>query len=149
MEFFLYLLVNGISLGLLYALSALGFVMIFKSSSVLNLAHGELLAIGAYVFLLFSSWANLPILLAFALTLIGTFALGFIVERLFLRPLIGENLIQVIMMTLGLGIMFKGLLLFIFGGDIHSYPDFLPEGLSMRLGAIEIPSVNVATLIIG
>ena len=55
MDFFLQLLVNGISLGLLYALSALGFVMIFKSSSVLNLAHGELLAIGAFVFLVLAA----------------------------------------------------------------------------------------------
>ncbi|MCK4784617.1 MAG: hypothetical protein KAV87_12765, partial [Desulfobacteraceae bacterium] len=54
MEFFLQLLVNGISLGFLYALSALGFVMIFKSSSVLNFAHGELLAIGAFLFLVLS-----------------------------------------------------------------------------------------------
>jgi branched-chain amino acid transport system permease protein len=149
MEFFFQLLINGISLGFLYALSALGFVMIFKSSSVLNLAHGELLAIGAFVFLVLSSWANLPIVLAFALTLAGTFALGFVVERLFLRPLIGEHLIEVIMMTLGLGIMFKGLLLFIFGGDIHTYPDFLPEALSLRWGSIQIPSVNVAAFIIG
>jgi branched-chain amino acid transport system permease protein len=149
MEFFLQLLVNGLSLGFLYALSALGFVMIFKSSSVLNLAHGELLAIGAFMFLVLSVWAKLPIVLAFALTLIGTFALGFVVERLFLRPLIGEHLIEVIMMTLGLGIMFKGLLLFIFGGDIHSYPDFLPEALSIQWGAVQIPSVNVAAFIIG
>ncbi len=149
MEFFLQLLVNGLSLGFLYALSALGFVMIFKSSSVLNLAHGELLAIGAFMFLALSAWANLPIVLAFALTLAGTFALGFVVERLFLRPLIGESLIEVIMLTLGLGIMFKGLLLFIFGGDIHDYPKFLPEGLSLQLGAIQIPSVNVASFIIG
>lgn len=149
MEFFLQLLVNGLSLGFLYALSALGFVMIFKSSSVLNLAHGELLAIGAFMFLVLSAWANLPIVLAFALTLAGTFALGFVVERLFLRPLIGESLIEVIMLTLGMGIMFKGLLLFIFGGDIHDYPKFLPEGLSLQLGAIQIPSVNVASFIIG
>lgn len=149
MEFFLQLLVNGISLGFLYALSALGFVMIFKSSSVLNLAHGELLAIGAFLFLAISTWAQLPILLSFALTLVGTFLLGFIVERLFLRPLIGEDLIQVIMLTLGLGIMFKGLLLFVFGGDIHEYRTFLPEGLSMDWGIVQIPSVNVATFIIG
>lgn len=149
MDFFVQLLVNGISLGLLYALSALGFVMIFKSSSVLNLAHGELLAIGAFVFLVLAAWADLPVLLAFAVTLVGTFFLGFVVERLFLRPLIGEKLIEVIMMTLGLGIMFKGLLLFIFGGDIHAYPNFLPEGLSLELGNIFIPSVNVATFIIG
>lgn len=149
MEFFLQLMLNGLSLGFLYALSALGFVMIFKSSSVLNLAHGELLAIGAFMFLVLSAWADLPIVLAFALTFMGTFALGFVVERLFLRPLIGENLIEVIMMTLGLGIMFKGLLLFIFGGDIRNYPQFLPESLALDLGIIRISSVYVATFIIG
>ena len=149
MEFSLQLLVNGISLGLLYSLSALGFVMIFKSSSVLNFAHGELLAIGAFLFLVLSAWAKLPIAFAFTLTLIGSFMLGFIVERLFLRPLIGEALIQVIMLTVGLAAMFKGLLLFVFGGDIHSYPEFLPEGLSLQLGTIQVPSVYVAALIIG
>lgn len=149
MEFFLQLLVNGISLGFLYALSALGFVMIFKSSSVLNFAHGELLAMGAFLFLVLSAWAKLPIVLAFALTLIGSFALGFVVERLFLRPLIGEALIEVIMLTVGLAAMFKGLLLFVFGGDIHSYPEFLPESLSLQLGTIQVPSVYVATLVIG
>ena len=149
MEFFLQLLVNGISLGFLYALSALGFVMIFKSSSVLNFAHGELLAIGAFIFLVLSAWAKLPIIIAFAITLIGSFSLGFIIERLFLRPLIGEALIEVIMLTVGLAIMFKGIMLFIFGGDIHDYPKFLPEGLSVEWGVIHIPSVNVATFIIG
>lgn len=149
MEFFLQLLVNGISLGFLYALSALGFVMIFKSSSVLNFAHGELLAMGAFLFLVLSAWAKLPIVLAFALTLVGSFALGFIVERLFLRPLIGEALIEVIMLTVGLAAMFKGLMLFVFGGDIHSYPAFLPEGLSLELGTIQVPSVYVAALVIG
>ena len=149
MEFFFQLLVNGLSLGFLYALSALGFVMIFKSSSVLNLAHGELLAIGAFLFLVLSTWARLPIVIAFALTLIGTFFLGFVIERFFLRPLIGENLIEVIMLTLGLGIMFRGLLLFAFGGDIHQYPDFLPEGLEIDFGTVQVPSVYVATFIIG
>jgi branched-chain amino acid transport system permease protein len=149
MEFFLHLLVNGLSLGFLYALSALGFVMIFKSSSVLNLAHGELLAIGAFMFLVLSAWADLPILLAFVLTLVGTFLLGFVIERFFLRPLIGEKLIEVIMLTLGLGIMFRGLLLFIFGGDIHNYPSFLPEALSVDFGMVKVPSVYVATFIIG
>lgn len=149
MEFFLLLLVNGISLGFLYALSALGFVMIFKSSSVLNFAHGELLAIGAFLFLALSSWLHLPVVLAFILTLVGCFALGFIVERLFLRPLIGEDLIQVIMLTLGIAIMFKGLLLFIFGGDIYDYPSFLPESLTLDVSVVQIPSVYVATFIIG
>ena len=59
MEFFLQLFFQGLSIGFLYALAALGFVMIFKSSSVLNFAHGELLAIGAFIFLVLASWAQI------------------------------------------------------------------------------------------
>jgi branched-chain amino acid transport system permease protein len=83
------------------------------------------------------------------ITIIGSFALGFIIERLFLRPLIGEALIEVIMLTVGLAAMFKGLMLFIFGGNLHNYPDFLPKNLSIQWGAINIPPVYVATFIIG
>jgi branched-chain amino acid transport system permease protein len=149
MEFFLQLLIQGLSVGFLYALAALGFVMIFKSSSVLNFAHGELLAIGAFIFLAFSVWWKFPIYLSFLLTLVGTFALGFVIERLFLRPLIGEALIEVIMLTVGLAAMFKGLLLVIFGGNLFSYPDFLPAGLTIKWGTIHIPPVYVASFIIG
>jgi branched-chain amino acid transport system permease protein len=149
MEFFLQLSIQGLSVGFLYALAALGFVMIFKSSSVLNFAHGDLLAIGAFIFLVFSVWLKLPIWMAFLLTLIGSFALGFIIERLFLRPLIGEALIEVIMLTVGLAAIFKGLMLFIFGGNIFNYPDFLPKNLSLQWGAIHIAPVYMASFIIG
>ncbi|MCX5840443.1 MAG: branched-chain amino acid ABC transporter permease [Deltaproteobacteria bacterium] len=149
MNFFVQLLVNGISIGLLYGLSAMGFVMIFKSSSVLNFAHGELLAFGAFLFLAMVTWANLPLPVAFLFTLAGCFVLGFIVERIFLRPLIGEPLIFVIMLTVGLASMFKGLLLLVWGGNLHTYPDFLPEFLSIDWGIIHVAPVYVATLIIG
>lgn len=149
MEFFLQLTIQGLSVGFLYALAALGFVMIFKSSSVLNFAHGELLSIGAFIFLVFSVKLNLPIPIAFLLTLIGSFLLGFVIERLFLRPLIGEALIEVIMLTVGLAAMFKGLLLVIFGGNLFNYPDFLPKGLTIQWGAISIQPVYVSSFIIG
>jgi branched-chain amino acid transport system permease protein len=147
MEFFLQLFFQGLSIGFLYALAALGFVMIFKSSSVLNFAHGELLAIGAYLFLVMAT--RLPLWLTFSLTLIGTFALGFVIERLFLRPLIGEALIEVIMLTVGLSAMFRGLMLVIFGGNLYSYPDFLPKNLSIEWGPLNIAPVYSATVIIG
>jgi len=149
MEFFLQLLIQGLSVGFLYALAALGFVMIFKSSSVLNFAHGELLAIGAFIFLVFSLWLKLPIPIAFLFTLAGTFAMGFVIERLFLRPLIGEALIEVIMLTVGLSAMFKGLMLFIFGGNLFNYPDFLPKYLNIQWGNVVIPPVYVASFVIG
>jgi branched-chain amino acid transport system permease protein len=149
MSFFLQLLVNGISIGFLYGLSAMGFVMIFKSSRVLNFAHGELLAMGAFFFLALVTWAKLPIAVAFIVTLVVCFALGFLIERLFLRPLIGEPLIYVIMLTVGLAAMFKGLMLLIWGGNLHTYPDFLPEALGVSWNVISIPPVYTAALIIG
>ena len=149
MSFFLQLLINGISIGFLYGLSAMGFVMIFKSSSVLNFAHGELLAIGAFFFLALVTWAQLPISIAFLVTLFGCFALGFLIERFFLRPLIGEPLIFVIMLTVGLASMLKGLMLLVWGGNLHTYPDFLPEALSISWDIIHVPPVYTAALIIG
>jgi branched-chain amino acid transport system permease protein len=149
MSFFLQLLINGISIGFLYGLSAMGFVMIFKSSSVLNFAHGELLAMGAFFFWALVTWAKLPIAVAFIVTLVACFAMGFLIERLFLRPLIGEPLIYVIMLTVGLAAMFKGLMLLIWGGNLHTYPDFLPEALGVSWNIISIPPVYTAALIIG
>ena len=134
MDFFIQLLVGGICIGFLYGLSAMGFVMIFKSSSVLNFAHGELLAIGAYFFLALVTWAKLPIPLAFLLALGGCFVLGFLIERIFLRPLIGEPLIFVIMLTVGLAAMFKGLILLIWGGNLYHLSRFSAENPRHPLG---------------
>jgi len=149
MDFFIQLLVNGISIGFLYGLSAMGFVMIFKSSSVLNFAHGELLAFGAFLFLALITWAQLPLPAAFLATLVGCFALGFLIERVFLRPLIGEPLIFVIMLTVGLAAMFKGLLLLVWGGNLHTFPDFLPEAMGIDWGIVHVAPVYVAALVIG
>jgi len=148
MDFFLQLLVNGVCVGLLYGISAMGFVMIFKASSVLNFAHGELLAMGAFFFLSLAAWGKIPVAAAFVLTLAGCFLLGFLIEKFFLRPLIGEKLIFVIMLTVGLAAMFKGLILLVWGGNLHTYPEFLPASLELHLGSITIVPVYSATLVI-
>ena len=149
MDFFIQLLVNGISIGFLYGLSAMGFVMIYKASSVLNFAHGELLAMGAFLFLALVTWAELPVAAAFILTLAGTFVFGFVVERLFLRPLIGEPLIEIIMLTVGLAAMFKGALLLLWGGNLYTYPDLLPEFLAWSWGVVHVPPVYVSAIFMG
>jgi branched-chain amino acid transport system permease protein len=123
--------------------------MIFKASSVINLAHGELLAIGAFFFLSLVTWVGLPVYAAFFFTLVASFLLGFIIERLFLRPLIGEPLIEVIMLTVGLASMLKGIMLLVWGGNLHTFPDFLPEWFSLQWKAIYIPPVYTATLLVG
>ena len=149
MDFFFQLLVNGISIGFLYDLAAMGFVMIFKSSSVLNFAHGELLAFGAFIFLTLVTWAHLPIIAAFVVALAGSFVFGFVIERLFLRPLIGEPLIYVIMLTVGIAAIFKGAMLLLWGGNLYIYPDFLPPAIGIQWGVVNIAPVYVVSTTVG
>jgi branched-chain amino acid transport system permease protein len=113
-------LVTGIMVGGIYALVALGWVLIYKCSGVLNLAMGELTLIGAYVTLAFYS-AGVPFLLALGLSLAIGFVLGFLTERIFLDKLIGEPVLTVIMMTVGLSFFFRGLVEFIWMTDTRVF----------------------------
>ncbi len=116
MQLFLQSLITGIMMGGIYALVALGWTLIYKCSGVLNLAMGELTLIGAYLSLTFYLW-GVPFLLALLFTIIIGFILGLITERLFLDKLIGEPVLTVIMVTVGLSFFFRGIVVFIFGAD--------------------------------
>jgi branched-chain amino acid transport system permease protein len=121
MEFFLQLALNGIVVGSIYALVALGFVIIYKSSGVLNFAQGEFLLLGGYVF-----WAltegHAPWPYAAGLTIVFSILLGLALERLILRPMIGEPIISVIMVTLGLSSVLRAIVLGAWGTDTRPYP---------------------------
>ena len=136
MSFLVELLVSGIVLGLIYALVALGFVLIYKASRVVNFAQGELLAIGAFAAHFFLVTLKLPFLLAFPLTLGFTAVVGYTLERAFLKRLVGQPIISVIMATIGLAFFLDGVLhLTPYGAGSYGYPSFLPEGGVTLLGA--------------
>ncbi|MFZ0725159.1 MAG: branched-chain amino acid ABC transporter permease [Desulfobacterales bacterium] len=138
MSYFLQLVVSGMVVGSIYALSALGFVLIYKSSRVLNIAHGQLIATGAFITYALAVWAKIPIALAFFLSLIITFFVAMSVERVFLRRLIGEPIISVIMVTIGLMSILDGLIyLTPFGTYNFSFPEFLPT-TPIQLGGVSI-----------
>src|SRR4030067_86754 len=105
MDLFLQLFITGILVGSIYALVALGWTLIYKCSGVLNLAMGELTLIGAYVCLTYYQW-GFPFPLALAATLVTGFILGWATERLFLRRMIGEPVLAVIMLTGGRSFFF-------------------------------------------
>jgi len=128
MELFLMTLVTGIMLGGIYALVALGWTIIYKCSGVLNLAMGELTLIGAYVSLSFYQWTG-NFILALFLTLLVGIVLGALTERLFLDRLIGEPVLTVIMVTVGLSFFFKGVVELIWGTDTMV---FQPAVFSLR-----------------
>ena len=106
MELFLMALTNGIMVGGIYALVAIGWVLIYKCSGVLNLAMGEMTLIGAYLSLTFYSM-GVPFLLALLISITIGFILGILTERIFLDKLIGEPVLAVIMLTVGLSFFFR------------------------------------------
>jgi branched-chain amino acid transport system permease protein len=117
-------LMSGLSMGSIYALVALGFVLIYKSTSILNLAQGEFLMVGAYFCLSLTLDFGLGFVASFLLTMVFSVILGLAVERLVLRPLIGEPIISVIMVTLGLTYIMRGLVIMIWGNDIRQFNIF-------------------------
>ena len=140
MELFLMSLTTGIMVGGIYALVALGWVLIYKCSGVLNLAMGELTLIGAYVSLSFYSM-GIPFLLSLLFSLIIGLILGILTERIFLDKLIGEPVLTVIMVTVGLSFFFKGTVEFIWGTDTRVFtpPVFSIEPI--RIGPLIIGQV--------
>ena len=127
MDFFLQLVLNGLVIGSIYALVGLGFVIIYKSSSILNFAQGEFLMLGAYVCVAIFTRYHVPILAAFVLTLAFAALLGVVMERLLLRPMIGEPVISVIMLTLGLASVLKAIVQGIWGTETIAYPRIFPS----------------------
>jgi branched-chain amino acid transport system permease protein len=117
LTFFFDLFVNGLMNGSMYALVALGFVLIFKATSVVNFAQGDLLMFGGYVAAALITLYQLPLLLAVPVLLGAMVLLGFIIERGVLRPLVGQNVISVVMVTIGLAQVLQGLAAMVWGAQ--------------------------------
>ncbi len=135
-DVFLQLTVSGLSNGMVYALVAVGFVVIFKASDVINFAQGEFLLFGAYLAFAFIGQFGFPWSVGVLATLLGAAMIGLIVERLVLRPLIGEPVISMIMVTIGLSSLLRAVVNGIWGARPKAFPNFIPSGEVEFLGAV-------------
>lgn len=141
MEFYVQLIVSGLVLGSIYALVALGFAIIYKSTSVVNFAQGEFLMLGAYFCFSMVVQYRIPWMWAFLLTLVFSVVLGLLVERLILRPMIGEPIISIIMVTIGLSSVLKSVVTTIWGTQIQIYdPPLFPDA-PVNIAGIPISQV--------
>lgn len=127
--YFLELAVNGALAGLMYALVAIGIVLIYKSSSVPNLAQGALTMLGPYLVLAFAGTVGLSMWLAIPLALVSMFAIGLLIERVALRRLAGQPVVMILMMTLGVDIFLRATALTVWGGS----------GRNLSLGISDAP----------
>lgn len=128
MNFFLQLLVSGAMLGAVYSLIALGFVIITKSSGVVNFAQGQLVAIGALILWTLSIALGLPLWIAISLSIIFCALLGIAIEHLTIRPMTNQPIVSIIIMTLGIATFADSLMAAIFGTVERSLPATFPTG---------------------
>jgi len=144
-SFFFQLAISGLAIGCVYALIALGFVIVFKSTGVLNFAQGDMMMVGAFMTYTLSSSRGWPFGAALAATLIGSFLFGFVVERLVLRRMVGQPVFSVIIVTIGLGWLLRGVAGMAFG---HSEARivFPFSGDSVTIGSVTLSAENVATI---
>ncbi|MBA3012696.1 MAG: branched-chain amino acid ABC transporter permease [Proteobacteria bacterium] len=148
MSYFFQIVVSGVVVGSIYALAALGLVLVYKSSRVANFAHGQIIAAGAFITYFLTVTCGIPIFFSFLGSMVITFFLAMSVERIFLRRLIGEPIISVIMVTIGLASIIDGLIyLTPFGTENYSFPAFLPTD-PLTLGGVSISWTQLVGVII-
>jgi branched-chain amino acid transport system permease protein len=127
MEHLLQLLASGVITGGIYALIAMGFVVVYKATRVINFATGELMMMGAFFAYTAMVAAHAPFAVALLVAAAGAALVGALVERVVLRPLLGQRAISVIMVTIGLSSIFKGLAQIVWSGDFRSFPPIFPR----------------------
>ena len=147
MTFFLQLVVTGLAQGMVYALVAIGFVIILKCSEVFNIAQGHFVMIGGYLGYTFLVTFGLPIWAALGLAIVTAIIMGLLIERLILRPLLGEPVLAVIMVTIALATILGGLATLLWGAEYKAYHGLLPT-ITLKIGEISVPSESLIGLIV-
>jgi branched-chain amino acid transport system permease protein len=143
--FFIALILNGVSIGLMYSLIALGFVLVYKSTDAINFAQGEFVMMAALIGAVVVGFNVSPIVGAIAavvIVLAVMIGFGFALERVVLRPLLGRPIVAVIMATIGLASVLRGLTPIIFGGETRALPLPIPDD-PVVIGPATLPPIQV------
>jgi len=147
LQFLIQLLVNGLVVGTLYGVVAMSFVLIYKATQVVNFAQGELLLVGAWVCWALLTKYQVPFWVGMPLTLVFMFVFGIAIQIVILRPMIGEPIISVIMVTIGLSTVFQAALKWIFGVNPQPFPPVFTSQ-SVNLLGLQIQTVYVMSLVV-
>src|SRR5271169_2668089 len=138
-QFTLVLVLNGVMIGLMYALIALGFVLIYKATDAINFAQGEFVMFAAFIA---AGLAGLPFWISALLAVAGMVVLGFGLERVVLRPLIGRPVISVVMATIGLQAVLRGFATLAFGAGTRAIVMPISDS-PISLGPVTVPPVQL------
>jgi branched-chain amino acid transport system permease protein len=131
--------INGALLGLLYALIAMGFVVIYRASKVFNFAQGELVVLGGFLTWWMVISLGLPMLIGIPLAFVLSAVIGLAIERIFFARLVGESVFAMVMVTIGLLVLLRGVVLLAFGPQVRPFPMVFPLQ-PVVLGELMVPT---------
>jgi len=141
------LLVSGLSVGLMYSLIALGFVLVYKATEAINFAQGEFVMLAGYIAAAALAAQGMPVIAAILGAVLVMAAFGFALERVVLRPLLGRPIVAIIMATIGLAAILRGLPPLAFGAETHALP--LPVGDDPYIvGPATIPPIQLLGVVV-
>lgn len=155
MEFFFQQLLNGLAVGGIYALVALGYTMVYGVLKLINFAHGDLFAIGAYLGLTLLVSCNLAgilsplpaVLLVCVMVAVLVAIIGYLLERVAYRPLRHAGRLSAVVSALGASIFFENALMLIYGARVYVYPDFLRPDFTVHLFGLSIPGMRILIIL--
>jgi len=130
-------MVNGISLGSIYALIALGYTMIYGIIKLINFAHCDVYMIGAYIGFAATTYANLGFFPALIISMVACSVLGVIIEKIAYKPLRNSSKIAVLITAIGMSLLLEYVMMFFVGAEVRSYPEVLSEA-SFTVGSVVI-----------
>lgn len=146
-ELLLQLVVNGVVIGTLYGVVAMCFVLIYKASQIVNFAQGEFLLVGAWVCWWILTDFDVPFVWGFLLTLAFMMAFGVLLQVVVLRPMIGESIISVVMVTIGLSIFFQALMKWLFGVFVQPFPEVF-ETKAVNVLGLQVQTIYLMSMAI-
>jgi len=141
------LLINGLVVGTLYGVVAMSFVLIYKATQVVNFAQGELLLVGAWVCWVMLTRYEVPFYIGMPVTLVFMFLFGIAIQIVILRPMIGEPIISVIMVTIAMSTAFQALMKWIFGVNLQPFPKIFTTETVAVFG-LKIQTVYLMSLVV-
>src|SRR5947199_4679416 len=142
----LQLALNGLAVGCIYGLVALGFVLIYKATELVNFAQGDLLMLGAFTCYMFVVWYGLGYWAAFALAIAIVALFGAALDAIVLRRVIGQPQFAVVMLTIGLGAIFRSFASITWGSEIYTLPTPF-SARATRLGGVTVSHEYVSIIV--
>jgi len=145
----LQLTVSGVAMGCIYALIALGFVLVYKATEVVNFAQGDVMMLGAFVAFTFAGIWQLPFALAVVFAVLVLTGFGALFNAILLRPLIGQPAFSAVMVTIAAGFVLRGVATMVpgWGTETHALPAPWSEGV-LRLGQLVIAHNDIAIIVL-